>query len=141
MKNKALVTVYPFLLPRNRFTGEVPEDYDFTYTELDNFPAGWRKAFGLKFCKDIKKLFGAYSEHYRLLDIKEKWGKLCIYDSGYPKCFEKEYWGIMDKYEKLSERTCIECGAKATYVSTGRISPYCDKCLKELAIPHYKQIT
>ena len=33
-------------MPRNRWTGEVPEDYDYSYTELDSMPDGWRKAFG-----------------------------------------------------------------------------------------------
>lgn len=44
--NKQLVEKYPFLLPRNRWTGKVQEDYDYSYTELDGMPDGWRKAFG-----------------------------------------------------------------------------------------------
>ena len=47
-KNKALVDDFPFLLPRNRWTGKVPDDYDYSYTELDAMPEGWRTAFGLQ---------------------------------------------------------------------------------------------
>ena len=34
-QNKKLIERYPFLMPRNRWTGKVPEDYDYSYTELD----------------------------------------------------------------------------------------------------------
>ncbi len=44
--NQKLIERFPFLIPRNRWTGKVPEDYDYSYTELDSMPDGWRKAFG-----------------------------------------------------------------------------------------------
>lgn len=44
--NQELIERFPFLIPRNRWTGKVPEDYDYSYTELDSMPDGWRKAFG-----------------------------------------------------------------------------------------------
>ncbi len=37
--NQKLIERFPFLMPRNRWTGEVPEDYDYSYTELDSMPA------------------------------------------------------------------------------------------------------
>ena len=40
-KNKALVDDFPFLLPRNRWTGKVPDDYDYSYTELDAMHVAW----------------------------------------------------------------------------------------------------
>ena len=36
--NQKLIERFPFLMPRNRWTGEVPEDYDYSYTELDSMP-------------------------------------------------------------------------------------------------------
>ena len=51
--NKQLVEKYPFLLPRNRWTGNVPADYDYSYTELDAMPDGWRKAFGEQMGQEI----------------------------------------------------------------------------------------
>lgn len=38
--NKKLIKEYPFLLPRNRWTGEVCSDYNYEYTELDAMPEG-----------------------------------------------------------------------------------------------------
>ena len=35
-ENKKLCKEFPFLIPRNRWTGEIPDDYDYTYTELDD---------------------------------------------------------------------------------------------------------
>ena len=34
--NQKLIERFPFLMPRNRWTGKVPEDYDYSYTELDS---------------------------------------------------------------------------------------------------------
>lgn len=47
-----------------------------TYTELDSMPIGWRKAFGLQMCKDIKKELKKhnYLYKYRITQIKEKFG-------------------------------------------------------------------
>ena len=122
---------FPFLYPRNRFTGLhynnwkinnklkelVNEAYNFggkeegykmtvknrwkwiqyktlkwihddflqvvccipTYTELDAMDTGWRKAFGIQMCKEIKQALldagGRKLLHsYRISQIKEKWG-------------------------------------------------------------------
>lgn len=84
--NKALVEKYPFLLPRNRFTDEVPDDYDWTYTEMDSMPNGWRKAFGDQMLREIKEelLKFNFLDEYRILQIKEKYGTLRWYDGGTP---------------------------------------------------------
>lgn len=125
--NKQLVEKYPFLLPRNRWTGKVPADYDYSYTELDAMPDGWRKAFGEPMCEEIKQeLEEKGSLHqYRISQIKEKYGELCWYDFG---CTTKILREIIPKYEKLSTRTCIKCGKPATRITLGWISPYCDDC-------------
>ena len=39
-----------------------------------------------------------------------------------------EYYEWLDKYETLSENTCIKCGEKATHMTTGWIMPLCDEC-------------
>ena len=54
-KNKELVEKYPFLMPHNRWTDHIPEDYDYSYTELDAMPDGWRKAFGERMCEEIRE--------------------------------------------------------------------------------------
>lgn len=100
-----------------------------TSTELDAMPDGWRKAFGIRMCGEIKKaLLDAggpdllYS--YRILQIKEKYGELRWYDAYAPDCV----FDIISKYACISAKTCINCGKKATKLSTGWVSPYCDEC-------------
>lgn len=96
-----------------------------TYTELDAMPCGWRKAFGIQMCKDLRKQLWKEGNlfKYRIAQIKEKWGELCWYDA----CASKEVHEIIEKYEKLSRNTCIICGEPATKISGGWISPFCDK--------------
>lgn len=98
------------------------------YTELDQMPTGWRKKFGIKMCKEIKrelKKYG-YLRKYRIMQIKEKYGTLRWYDNGSP---DGCVYPIIDKYENISYHTCIECGKPANYLSTGWISPYCKNCI------------
>lgn len=141
-KNRELCKRFPFLIPSNRFSAkriteagdggywpgsplEVPE-YDYEYTELDSMPDGWRKAFGEQMCQEIMDELVAHNlvDEYRILQIKEKYGALCWYDNG----FTKHGFDIINKYKRLSERTCIRCGAPATRITMGWISPYCDNC-------------
>lgn len=130
--NQKLIERFPFLMPCNRWTGEVPEDYDYSYTELDSMPDGWRKAFGEQMCEDIREelVRAEYLDQYRISQIKEKYGTLCWYDFG---CTERMLRDIIPKYEHLSARTCIRCGNPATKASTGWISPYCDTCAGKIS--------
>lgn len=105
----ALCTRYPFLAPRNRFTGEViafsnehfyerrfttreddflPEDLipKKGWSELSDLDRGWRKAFGVEICEDIRTvLLAAGGEHalesYRIVEIKEKFGSMRWYST------------------------------------------------------------
>lgn len=97
-----------------------------TYTELDAMPKGWRKAFGIQICKEIKAALkkNHYLYKYRIMQIKEKFGELCWYDAHAPK----EVYDITNKYEALSREICIICGKPATKISNGWICPYCDDC-------------
>ena len=47
-----------------------------TYTELNSMPIGWRKAFGIQMCKEIKQALKKhnYLYNYRIMQIKEKYG-------------------------------------------------------------------
>lgn len=140
INNFILCFKYPFLIPRNVWTGKKC-DYFYSFTELDKFPNGWRKAFGIKFCEDLKKALSKLSKksrkEFRILDIKEKWGILSISTN----FVTEEIDEVLFKYEGISVSTCIHCGNKAEYESKGWISPYCEKCIKELNIKKYKKIT
>ena len=96
-----------------------------TFTELDGMDIGWRKAFGIQFCKDIKKQLKKDKLLYswRIIDIKEKWGYLNVYCNRYTDGI----LAILKKYEDLSEHTCIICGQKAKYLTPYEYwrRPYC----------------
>ena len=102
------------------------------YTELDSMDKGWKDAFGMNFCKDLRKALirtGGYKLlfGFRILQIKEKYGRLEVYCIGYNDEINK----VISKYSKLSEKTCIRCGKPATWISKGWISPYCDDCVPD----------
>lgn len=101
-----------------------------TYNMLDFMPEGWRKAFGVRMCEDIKrellKTGGRKLLHsYRVIDIKEKWGLLRWDDAGCTKDLHK----IIAMYEDMSQHYCIDCGELATCMTPVEYwrSPYCDK--------------
>lgn len=126
-KNKALIAKYPFLLPRNVFTGEVIEGYDYTYTVWDDIDDGWRIAFGDLLLEELgedAKKYG-YEDTLRFDQIKEKYGQLRMYVSGYGgNALE-----IIDKYSILSENICVQCGQPDVYMTTcGWYYPCCKKC-------------
>ena len=115
-----------------------------TYTWYDAIPEGWRKAFGLQLCKEIKtalKQTGGNKaiRDFRITDIKEKWGSLSIYTGGAPREVEK----IIEKYEYISLRTCIRCGKTAYGLTEGWVSPLCEDCFKKssyaVIIPFYNK--
>lgn len=101
-----------------------------TYTEMDAMEYGWRKAFGKQLLKDVKTELKSKGllHKYRITQIKEKWGELCWYDSG----GTKELFDILRKYERLSYRTCYNCGKPAKYRTVrGWILPYCEDCISQ----------
>ncbi len=130
--NKQLIAKYPWLLPRNRWTGEVVDDYDYSYTELDDMPDGWRAAFGEQMCEELQQALNMMepdiANTFRIMQIKEKYGSLCFYTNWLTDQIRE----IIYKYEKLSAHICISCGAPATKMSTGWISPWCDKCAEKI---------
>lgn len=126
--NKQLIEKYPWLLPRNVWTDKIPEDYDYSYTLLDEFPTGWHIAFGKQMCADVQreldKLKPETAADFRVVQIKEKFGSLRFYTNWVTEGIDE----VIRQYENLSERTCIHCGEPATKISTGWISPWCDDC-------------
>lgn len=140
-RNKYLCKRYPFLIPYHRWTGKCMWENKhswyytpkYSYTELDTMPAGWKKAFGIPMCEEIREdlIKCNFLNEYRILQIKEKYGELRWYDGGVP--VESKAYDIIDKYTKKSRYTCIRCGRPATKISRGWISPYCDRCAEELS--------
>lgn len=131
-KNYELCMKYPILIPTNRWTGETWDDYMYESTELDNMPTGWRIAFGEQWAAEVQetinKLPKKAQETIRIMDLKEKYGYLHQYFSHYTDELDQ----VINKYTLLSERTCIRCGAPATKISCGWISPWCDACAEKI---------
>lgn len=130
-RNKELCAKYPFIIPRNSLTNEVLENYDYSWTKLDEMPQGWKKAFGENLCEEIKQalydssLSLEQAKSYRIIKIKERFGMLRLCSN----FFTREIDIVIKKYEKLSIRTCSVCGAPATKITKNWISPCCDKCI------------
>lgn len=143
-ENKRLCDRYPFLLPWNRFSGktiiegrnggywlgnpnEIPE-YDYEYTELDSLPDGWNKAFGEQMCEELREALieDGDLDRWKIVELKQKYGSMRLTDNGYKH--GSRVPDIIGKYESMSERTCVVCGAPATQVTIGWISPFCDEC-------------
>ena len=129
-QNKELTDKFPFLIPRNRFTGRIPDSYEFEYTELDMMPEGWKKAFGMQMVEELRVLLvqADFLTDYRIYDIKEKWGTLRWDDNFAIPVFQDEHYRLMRKYMDLSEVTCFQCGNPADSKTKWSV-PCCDKCL------------
>lgn len=123
--NAFLFIKYPFLQPRNVWTGKKYWDFN----KLENIPAGWRKAFGKQLRNDLRKALikdGILHDFY-FTQIKEKWGELCLYNSGTGP--ESDY--VINHYQELSKCYCINCGKPARYVTDGWIEYLCEDCFDE----------
>ena len=130
--NKELKELYNWLKPRNCWTGELIETDD-DFIELDFMPIGWRISFGDKMCKQLDKILkkAKYTDKYRILEIKEKYGSLRWYDNGVPKEIYKKYNKWINKYEKKSKHTCADCGKKGKIdYKKYWLIPLCKKCKK-----------
>ena len=129
-QNKKLVEDYPFLLPRNVFSDELSEDYDYEFTWLDQMPDIWREKFSEPMLKELKEILvkGNYLKKYRIMQIKEKYGSARWYDNGVPMSVSKEYDEWLSKYEKLSENICFYCGEPAVGQTRGWILSICQDC-------------
>lgn len=125
--NKELIKEFPFLLPRDRYSGRVPRDYDYSYTKLDEMPRGWRKRLGLKLCAALKKRLIKENalDRFAIEDIKEEYGAMKVYTYGSTRSIERL---LIPSYEKMTERICCVCGENATKVSIVWTVPLCDKC-------------
>ena len=128
--NKRMIEYFPFLLPRNRWTGLVSDTYDFSYNEMINMPHGWAVAFGYEMLCELRQelLSANFLDDYRISDIKEKYGTLRWYDFGNT---EKGHQ-IINKYCTISAHVCIMCGQPATHMTRDWVSYFCAKCGKKL---------
>lgn len=126
--NKKLVKRYPFLLPRNCWTGKVSKNYDYSFTEYDCLYKGWKIGFGEFLLEELRDacLKTDFLNRLQILQWKEKYGGMRLYVNGAPK----EVHDIIHKYEFISEYICWKCGSpEATVVNDyGWYLPLCKCC-------------
>ena len=133
-RNMTLCARFPFLMPRD-WDDEIDVDYDYEWTYLDDMQEGWRDAFGVDMCTEIRDVLEKYDclKDYRVLQVKEKYGGLRWYDGGHiPRKASEEIDDIIERYEHLSYRTCVVCGRPATRITKGWVSPYCNHCIGKM---------
>lgn len=131
-ENKALCEKMPYLIPKNCFTGQISEDYDYSWTELDVIDDGWRLLF-LMLNEEIYPILQEKNllHSFQWTQIKEKYGHLCAYNAGAPQ----EVHDIICKYEYLSKYICSRCGKPVidgTRFNAGWIENMCQDCYVEL---------
>lgn len=125
--NKKLIKKYPWLKPRNVWTGKLLNDYNYNFTEYDCLGEGWKKAFGKLLLEDIDQELRKYNyrDKYRIHQVKEKYGSLRWYDNGGAD-------ETTTKYEYISENVCYFCGRPDTAITNmGWVLPICPKCFEK----------
>ena len=144
-KNKALCERYPYLIPRNVWTDEISEDYDYSFIHGDyELPNGWMPLF-IQMCEDIRQplIDANYLDKFRFSQIKEKYDTMRCYNFGAPDTVNE----IISNYEYISQYICQKCGSPADIVTTGWITSYCKDCASKtfgadfLATEDYEKIT
>ena len=123
-----LLIKYPFL--------RVDETDDRTW--LDYFEPGWKKAFGIDFCEELKEALIKDNKlnSFAFIEIKEKYGMLDIFSQNAGNYASR----VLHKYESLSQFYCAQCGKPARYVFTMYIYPVCEECVKNFDGGTYKAI-
>ena len=132
-ENRKLCERYPFLKYHSQWNSDELKGYDYDFTYLDDIPKGWKKAFGIQMCEELRDILleADYLDKYMIVQAKEKWGFLHWYDNGVPEKIYDKYEAWLDKYEKLSSKTCIRCGKPGHMISGGWICPLCKDCFPE----------
>ena len=136
IKNRHLVKQYPWLLPRNVWTGKVPEDYDYSYINW-GCTRGWDIAYGDMYLKELGSAIeeAGLKNTFMIYEIKEKYGQHRLYHNGGTKKINN----IVSKYERLSENICIGCGKPdVPMINDGWLSPWCYDCWRKMYIGREK---
>jgi hypothetical protein len=153
---RLLVTRYPFLMPMadgDRTMFDFSDGSSWAHgsarTLLADMECGWRLAFGIEMCEDIRRILLATADRshsvgsedhmmpdsdvllsYSIEQIKEKFGTLRWYASCSIPLHGRNYLSDIEWIaDSISGRCCKECGSFTDIAfSRGWISPYCCDC-------------
>lgn len=109
-------------------------------------PGGWRGTFINDLVRDLYEVLGPYyASHFKVLDIKEKYGELRLYWDWDEEIFEMnskedildtaykydKVEEIIEKYSKKSLHTCTQCGKQENVKVDAYVGlPLCKHCAK-----------
>jgi hypothetical protein len=113
--------------------------FDEKMREANFLYDGWCDSFIPKMMDEMFYALGSYVEDFEVYQIKEKFSSLTLYKGWRDREYTEEEFkdlenitaelnAIIDKYKKISERTCVQCGGKATFLSDCWVIPWCDNC-------------
>lgn len=105
----------------------------YPWFKLDEMPQGWIAAFGELMCEDIQQELEKfdYVDKYEIVQVKEKFATLTIYDNGVPEGCKVH--DIIEDYSALSEFICIGCGElNVPCTIDSWIVPICKKCIRKM---------
>lgn len=136
IENKQLVEKFPWLRPFDFFGNEI-ENYDYSFTILDEIPEGWKIAFGELLAEDIQKVLDEQNiDDFKVLQIKEKYGELRLYHNSAPKEIDK----IIHAYSTASANICFHCGKPDVTQSKGYwIWTCCTQCFNKLPMAQHRK--
>lgn len=130
LRNKKLVKKYPWLAPRDYWSGRIIKDYDYSWILWGCTP-GWDAAYGDMYLKELgEAVEKAGAKHNFVIEqIKEKYGEHRVYSS----IPSDEVKNIIDKYCMLSKNICISCGKPDVPMlnDSGWFYPSCYKCFEK----------
>lgn len=132
LQNKKLVKKYPWLAPRDYWTGKIDKDYDYSWIKWGCSP-GWDVAYGDMYLKELGTAVekAGAKNSFCIDEIKEKYGEHRVYCS----LPSDEIKDIIDKYETLSRNICIGCGKPDVPMLNdhGWYYPLCYECYRHQA--------
>ena len=121
------------------YMNDLRDEFNYKMREVDFLYEGWYNSFVPAMMDEMFAALGNYVEDFEVYQIKEKFSKLTIYKGWKNREYTEEEFkdlesitaeldAIIDKYSKISEHTCVQCGGKATFLSDYWVIPWCDSC-------------
>lgn len=108
---------------------------------FNNLPNGWVNSFVGNLRNELYDALGDFANDFVILDCKDKYGSMRIYWRWRERPYTVDELmhlnelhdsidDIIDKYSKISYKTCVVCGDVADEYSKCWVLPFCRYCFK-----------